>query len=208
MDKGDKPIVLNKTLYNKVKASAKKKFKKWPSAYASAWVVKEYKRKGGKYKGTKPLKTGINRWMDEKWINVCKLPKIVSCGRKKLSAKNWKSKYPYCRPLKRITSKTPKTASELTKQEIKRRCSIKTKEPMKRITSKSVKNFRKSRKKSSRKSRKSPRRSRKSNKRSRKSRKTHKSRKRSPRRSRKSPRRSRKSPRRSRKSHRRSRKSS
>ena len=194
MDSGDKPVVLNKTLYNKVKASAKKKFKKWPSAYASAWVVKEYKRKGGKYKGTKPLKTGINRWMDEKWINVCKLPKIVSCGRKKLSAKNWKTKYPYCRPLKRITSNTPKTASELTKQEIKRRCSIKTKNPMKRITSKSVKNTRrKSRKRSRKRSiksrKRSPRRS---------PRRSRKSRKRSPRRSRKSSRRSRKSSRRSR----------
>ncbi len=40
--------------------------------------------------------------MDEKWINVCKLPKKVSCGRKKSDMKN----YPYCRPSVRINSKT------------------------------------------------------------------------------------------------------
>ena len=36
----------NKLLYNKVKNIAKKKFKVWPSAYASGWLVKEYKRRG------------------------------------------------------------------------------------------------------------------------------------------------------------------
>ena len=93
-----KPTPINKKLYSKVTEDAKKKFKKWPSAYASAWLVKEYKRRGGKYKGSKSTKTGISRWMNEKWINVCKLPKKVPCGRPKLSMENWKKKYPYCRP--------------------------------------------------------------------------------------------------------------
>ena len=31
---------LNKSLYNKVKQEAKRKFKVWPSAYASGWLVK------------------------------------------------------------------------------------------------------------------------------------------------------------------------
>lgn len=40
----------NKDLYNKVKSEAKSKFKgDWPSAYGSAWLVKEYKKRGGKY---------------------------------------------------------------------------------------------------------------------------------------------------------------
>ena len=39
----------NKSLYNRVKAEAKKKFKVWPSAYASGWLVKEYKKRGGTY---------------------------------------------------------------------------------------------------------------------------------------------------------------
>lgn len=41
---------VNKDLYNRVKAEAKRKFKSWPSAYGSAWLVKEYKKRGGKYR--------------------------------------------------------------------------------------------------------------------------------------------------------------
>jgi hypothetical protein len=40
----------NPTLYTKVKAEAKKKFKVYPSAYANGWLVKEYKRRGGGYR--------------------------------------------------------------------------------------------------------------------------------------------------------------
>ena len=36
-------------LYARVKNEAKKKFKSWPSAYASAWLVREYKKRGGTY---------------------------------------------------------------------------------------------------------------------------------------------------------------
>ena len=39
----------NNALYNRVKSEAKRKFKVWPSAYASAWLVKTYKKRGGKY---------------------------------------------------------------------------------------------------------------------------------------------------------------
>ena len=39
----------NKKLYASVKAAAKKKFKSWPSAYGSAWLVREYKKRGGTY---------------------------------------------------------------------------------------------------------------------------------------------------------------
>jgi hypothetical protein len=40
----------DKALYSRVKAEAKKKFKVYPSAYANAWLVKTYKKRGGKYK--------------------------------------------------------------------------------------------------------------------------------------------------------------
>jgi len=163
----------NKALYNKVKAEAKRKFKVYPSAYANGWLVKEYKRRGGKYSGKKPSKSyGLGRWFDEKWINVCKLPKKVPCGRPKTSLSDWKKKYPYCRPSKRITSSTPKTASQLTKSQIKSRCSRKRKSPLKRVMpkrksrSKRRKSKRKSRRKSKRKSRrKSKRKSRRKSKR-------------------------------------------
>ncbi len=50
------PTPTNKALYSRVKAEAKRKFDVWPSAYASAWLTKEYKKRGGKYKGTKANK--------------------------------------------------------------------------------------------------------------------------------------------------------
>jgi hypothetical protein len=157
-------IPINKKLYNKIKSKAKIKFKKWPSAYGSAWLVKEYKKNGGKYKGTKSKSSGISRWMNEKWINVCKLPKKVKCGRSKLSYSNWKKKYPYCRPSKKVNSKTPVLASELNKKLIKKLCSVKHKSPLKKM-----KSIRKTRRKSKRSTRKSKRSTRKSKRSTRKS---------------------------------------
>ena len=43
----------NPQLYSRVKAQAKKKFDRWPSAYGSAWLVEEYKRRGGGYRTAK-----------------------------------------------------------------------------------------------------------------------------------------------------------
>ena len=136
----------NQKLYDKVKSEAKKKFDAYPSAYASGWIVQEYKRRGGKYKGKKPGKSaGLARWFEEKWIDVCKLPKKISCGRPKADVRAWKKKYPYCRPSKKVTSSTPKTAKELSKKEIQKRCAQKKKSPAKRVMPK------KSRRKQSRK---------------------------------------------------------
>jgi len=46
---GGSPKPKNPALYSRVKAEAKKKFKVYPSAYANAWLVKTYKKRGGKY---------------------------------------------------------------------------------------------------------------------------------------------------------------
>ncbi len=43
------PNPTNKALYSRVKSEAKKKFDTYPSAYANAWLVREYKKRGGKY---------------------------------------------------------------------------------------------------------------------------------------------------------------
>ena len=43
-------IPTNKALYNRVKAEAKRKFDVYPSAYANAWLVKTYKKRGGGYR--------------------------------------------------------------------------------------------------------------------------------------------------------------
>ena len=45
-----KSIPTNKALYPRVKAAAKRKFAVYPSAYANAWLVREYKKRGGKYR--------------------------------------------------------------------------------------------------------------------------------------------------------------
>ena len=44
---GSKPT--NPSLYARVKAEAKRKFKVYPSAYANGWLVREYKKRGGGY---------------------------------------------------------------------------------------------------------------------------------------------------------------
>lgn len=41
---------LDTTLYNKIKQLANIKFTEKTSAYKSAWIVKQYKLNGGKYK--------------------------------------------------------------------------------------------------------------------------------------------------------------
>lgn len=43
-------VPVDKELYARVKAEAKEKFDRWPSAYGSAWLVKTFKERGGKYR--------------------------------------------------------------------------------------------------------------------------------------------------------------
>jgi hypothetical protein len=40
----------DKALYARIKAAAKRKFAVYPSAYANAWLVREYKKRGGGYR--------------------------------------------------------------------------------------------------------------------------------------------------------------
>lgn len=121
----------NKKLYNYVKKLANEKFQSKSGIYKSSWIVKEYKKRGGKYKGSKPKISGLKRWYKEKWIDLNRpiknsKGKIIGyhpCGRKGLkspSNKKSQSKYPLCRPSKRINSKTPKTYKELSKSSIKK----------------------------------------------------------------------------------------
>ena len=52
----------------------------------------------------------LKRWFKEKWVDV-KTGK--PCGRQKGETRG----YPACRPSKRISSKTPKTTSEMSSKE-------------------------------------------------------------------------------------------
>jgi len=49
----EKNVPTDKALYSRVKAEAKRKFDVYPSAYANAWLVKTYKKRGGGYRTTK-----------------------------------------------------------------------------------------------------------------------------------------------------------
>ena len=121
------PTPTNDELYNTVVKEAKKRFKVWPSAYASGWVTKTYVSRGGTYvepKSSTP--TGIDRWFKEQWIDVCQLPELVPCGRHSASLEEGDA-YPYCRPLHRVSQQTPKTVDELTPSELSKRCSKKQK---------------------------------------------------------------------------------
>jgi hypothetical protein len=51
MEKANVPT--NPELYARIKSEAKAKFDVYPSAYANAWLVREYKRRGGGYRVTK-----------------------------------------------------------------------------------------------------------------------------------------------------------
>jgi hypothetical protein len=119
--------VVNKKLYlsikNKIKRSVKGR--RW-GAYDSGRLVKMYKNAGGKYSGKKG-KTDLGRWYREKWIDACAWPKRKSCGRKT------KSSIAYCRPSKRIDSNTPTLIQNLSRSQIKSRCSRKKRNPKKII---------------------------------------------------------------------------
>jgi len=132
-------------LYAKAKKKAMRKFKIWPSAYASGYLIKEYKRMGGRYKNNyKNFSSGIRRWFDEKWIDVCSLPKIKPCGRTRTTWRN----FPYCRPSVRVNSKTPVTVHELTPKQILGNCKRKKRAPSKRVNVKTRKSKRRSRSRS------------------------------------------------------------
>jgi len=48
--KKKKAVPTNPSLYARVKAEAKRKFDVFPSAYASSYIVRTYKKRGGKYR--------------------------------------------------------------------------------------------------------------------------------------------------------------
>lgn len=116
------------TAYKSARAKANSKFKEKTSAYKSMYIVREYKKAGGKMSGAKPKNTGLTRWNKEKWTGAKGKP----CGRSATEkAKGVKKRL--CRPSKKVTEKTPKTRAELGKKEMKRRAVLKTKNPSKTI---------------------------------------------------------------------------
>ncbi len=79
----------------------KSQFKVWPSARASQALAKCRKHSGHVRKSAKGA--SLKRWGSEKWVNV---KTGRPCGNKK-------DRTEYCRPSKRVSSKTPVTRTEL-----------------------------------------------------------------------------------------------
>lgn len=97
---------INQTLYDKIKAEIIKKIPKH-SAYRSGLIVQEYKKQGGKYKGSKPINKGLDRWFKEEWKTQDGKVGYSKAG-------------DIYRPTKRITNKTPTTINELSKTQIEK----------------------------------------------------------------------------------------
>jgi hypothetical protein len=98
------PTPIDKELYARVKKEADAVYAK-PSAYKSGWIVKEYKKRGGRYEGNDERELG--RWFKEKWSDI------------------GGQEYPVYRPTVRITEDTPLTASEIDPVQAKSQIALK-----------------------------------------------------------------------------------
>ena len=124
------PEPSNKKLYSHVKTLANKKFKSPSGIYRSSWIVREYKKRGGRYTGSKSKSTGLKRWFKENWVDLnrpIKNSKGKIIGYKKCGRKSVKSngKYPLCRPSRRVNKGTPKMYKQLSKSSIEHAKKIK-----------------------------------------------------------------------------------
>ena len=90
--------------YKKVKAQ----YDVFPSARASQAIAKCRKSKGNVRKTESG--SSLKRWGEEKWVDT-RTGKACGSG----------DKNEYCRPSKRVSSKTPKTRSEMSSSELNRK---------------------------------------------------------------------------------------
>ena len=87
---------------------AKRTYKVFPSARASQAIAKCRKKSGNVKKTSKG--SDLKRWEKEKWKDT-KSGKACGAG----------GKNEYCRPTKRVSKKTPKTKSEMSKSQLARK---------------------------------------------------------------------------------------
>jgi hypothetical protein len=122
-----KPVPTDQKLYDQIKSRVKSSAtSRWPSAYLSGQVVQKYKAAMEK-RGKKPYKSGspskksssLGRWYKEDWIDI-------KTGKKCGDVKT-KTYYPTCRPKKKITEDTPRTARTLTAEQKNRMIKLKQK---------------------------------------------------------------------------------
>jgi len=67
----ERAVPSNKELYSKIKSRIKSKYKLWPSAYASAAVVKAYKAAGGGYRNVKETINNPSYQLEGYSTNAC-----------------------------------------------------------------------------------------------------------------------------------------
>jgi hypothetical protein len=99
----------DKDLYRDVLQDAKEKFERFPSAYASMWIQREYQRLGGEYLSKSD--GSLSSWRQSKWVQVLPLlkeGKVIVCGDDNKETKA-------CRPSVRVDESTPITIQELLK---------------------------------------------------------------------------------------------
>ena len=116
----------NPKLYEEVKEDVYEKIPQH-SLYRSAQLVKEYKKRGGKYKGSN--KDNIGKWFKQDWISLNDFVRgdIRECGDSKADEYNEKV---VCRPIK--------IAKNLTDKQIQKLIDTKTKNPDKQVLSEKV----------------------------------------------------------------------
>lgn len=105
--------------YKKVKAQ----YDVFPSARASQAIAKCRKASGSVNKSEKGA--SLKRWEKEKWVDT-KSGKACGAG----------GKNEYCRPTKKVSSKTPKTVSEISKSKLSAKKAEKSKVGMGKRVSK------------------------------------------------------------------------
>jgi hypothetical protein len=105
-------------LYERVRNSVKKRVARWPSAYASAQLVREYKalvlaRLGSRARPYVGKDRPLGRWFREKWVDILTMK---PCGSVKSA-----SYYPVCRPERIARRLTPAQISDavVRKQRVK-----------------------------------------------------------------------------------------
>ncbi|NBU33920.1 hypothetical protein EB118_02060 [bacterium] len=104
-------------LYARVKQLANKKFLSKSGVHRSSWIIREYKKRGGKFIGKRG--SALKRWYGENWVDLNSPIKRNgrTVGYKKCGSSKGK-KYPLCRPTKRLSPSTPRTVKELSKKEV------------------------------------------------------------------------------------------
>lgn len=120
-----KRVPTDSALYAACKRDAKRRFRSWPSARASQWLVAEYGRRGGRYRGGSSS-GNLSRWQREAWKNLC-APGLPACGSG--------GRTQVCRPSRKVSRATPKPlAREVPVATRRKLCAAKARRPRARLS--------------------------------------------------------------------------